>query len=424
MNYRYFTFISLFFLVCIGCNKEETQIKKLNEPNNEPKVVKLGQIIAKSLTDSDVSNFVQNEALKKFDGDNNFILALAYEKKVENNDNLKTARTTFLELLSSYSPDQNTGLKTANTKATNFLKEFEKEYPLMQIAIPEIYAESEQGIDFANKPPHVVILPTDYDEQTTKSLTVIDNNGGSYQIDANEPPEYPVIVISENERYIAVPKENSSVKKAKMPDYETDDYYYYDRENYYNFPKDWIDEGGHGSSGSQQNTPILYDRDKNDNPDNLYKAKFASLSDYKKCESWIKGKPEIKMIVVFSRGTEGSVQFETLTKYINKKFIKRKWFKRYVKEVELNIPMFIWDKDDIGSAVKYVFIEEDAGGSTREKKITYTNKILGAELKVETTIQYKSRDDLMGEALVQYKSSTNGDGTKHSTGIFEFWINQ
>ncbi|NOU61599.1 hypothetical protein [Marinifilum caeruleilacunae] len=407
--------------------EDQPKIDQSSEPNNDPKVLKLGQIIAKSLKNSNVGNFIQSEAIKKFDGDNNFILALAYNQKIDNESKVKSQKKTFIETLSMYIKSENDKTKTSNFETPSLFKELEQDYPLMQIAIPEIFTESEEGIDFARKPPHVVILPIDFDEKTTTTLTAIDNEGNSYQIDANEPPEEPVIVISENERLVAIVKNELDNINHHMgiPDFETEDHYYYQRGMVIQeFNGRGLNSGSSSSSSSSSSRSRRYDRDQNDNLDNLLKAKFISKSALRSVEKWTQGKPEVKLIVVFAKDDDN--QLGTLTKYLGKKgWYHRKWLKLKIDTKTLNIPMLQWNKNEFGDRMKYVFIEEDANRGSKNIDIVLTSKIDNQNtINTKITLEVNKNDDEMGEALLQYTNTTAGEGTKHSTGIFEFWVNQ
>ena len=431
------TFILVWTVACENNSKKDDELIE-NEPVvNDCKTIQLAEIIAKSLKNENISKFIQEEATKEFDGDNNIVLTLAYNKKIQTNNGSLKNKTTFLEALvnSTTSSVKSSELDYSRIETTELFRELEKEHPLMQISIPDVYLDEANPIDFSKITPHVVVLPKNYDETTTKTLTAIDNDGNSYTIDAAVPPIDPVLVIRENERLIAVPKEDLKLKrlaadlimydciveKKLEPDFETDRHNYYYREK--------LHDCNHGNfNGNLPITPIVhkYDRDKNNAQDNLLKARFVSKSALRSVESWVLGKPEVKLVVVFASNSSGGKSFGTLTKYLGKKgWYHRKWFKFKMDTKTLNLPILQWDKETFGDAMKYTFIEEDHSWSEKDLTVNFSSKIDNNKtITVNTKIKVGKQDKEMGEALIQYINPTKGDGTKHSTGILDFWVNQ
>lgn len=81
---------------------------------------------------------------------------------------------------------------------SSIIDELSSKYPDLQIAVP-VHAED---WDEATYIPTVTFLPLEYDDATTQTITGYDSNGNIVPIDVINEPDKPVIVISENERFI------------------------------------------------------------------------------------------------------------------------------------------------------------------------------------------------------------------------------
>ena len=396
--------------------KQETS----NSGDNKQK--RLASILATAQKDSSTRTFLKDEALKQVDGDYNFLFSEALHKPISNKNLKSSGKNTFGDALIQHASK----LKNANAS-----KEYEelfssilKEKPLLQIAIPEVFEGSTEEWDANNKNLLVAYLPDDFDEKTTKKIIAYDEKGKSYEISAHEVPEKPVIIISENERFIAKPKDNSSnnLKAAKSLDepYYSNAYYdYYLKTDIY--PTNSV------NITPSENSTTKYDKDSNNGRDVLSKAKFVNKDALRSVESWAKGRPEMKVFVLWGNSLNNDASLSVTKKYLGKVgWIRRNWFTRKILTKRLNIPITTWNKGSLGDAMKYIWYEEDGGANVKnEVSLSYNTDIdENSRITAKTTISINKRDDECGDAIVNYSEDTAGGGTEYNTGRIKFWVTQ
>lgn len=198
------------FITFMSCEKEITDVSRLtldqkialNHEND--KIHNLASILAKSLTSESGRAFVKKEVLKEFDGDFDILFAEAKDKSLGDNSLKNSNHTTFGNFLKDFSLS-NINLKSDEDFNT-FLNSLLEEYPLLQISMPELTDGSTLNWDEKKYVPLVAVLPLNFDEKTSEIITAYDMNGNIFYLDAKNPPENPVIVISQNERLIAIKK--------------------------------------------------------------------------------------------------------------------------------------------------------------------------------------------------------------------------
>ena len=386
----------------------------------------LAQMIAASTTSIEGKNFIKNEVEKQFDGDYNFLFVEAIDKSMTGTGSTKSSDSseeTFGSFLSKYSSSQS-GLKSTTSDMSAFYKQIEKKYPLLQVAVPNFDEEAIKAWEKGEK-PLVAILESDYDDQTTKTIVAYDSEGKVHYLDATIEPQKPVIVISPNERLIAVPKTN--LKKAitpAQPVFETESYSYYFRE---------YDILPYRPTISILN-PITTgcDRDANDKKDFLNKAKFVNTDAVRKAESWANGRPEVYVIITYA-DSNGA---KTLSKDLGSTgWCDINWLGKVKKvhEKNLDVEVFTWIYTQMGDRMKYTFMEADVGDVSVTFKTSISGSVPvdsekpnGTKITIggEAAITIGKNDDNLKDAIVEYKDSTTGEGTKYTTGIIEFWVNQ
>ena len=96
------------------------------------------------------------------------------------------------DLLNAYMPDKGEAGRKSGASTIDDLTE---KYPYLQISVP-VNAE-EWDDDYM---PLVTFIPEEYDELTTTEVTAYTPEGTTLALDAVNPPDEPVIVISMNER--------------------------------------------------------------------------------------------------------------------------------------------------------------------------------------------------------------------------------
>lgn len=275
----------------------------------------------------------------------------------------------------------------------------------MQIAIPALENQTVETWNTASHKPLVAVLPQDYQEGVTKTITAFDAEGREYEIDAEKQPENLVIVISHNERLIAVPKganpERGRTKSECLLLYfssSTHDYYLNDYTSSNcggggggGF---WGDSGG-GSGGSsichrvQGNWEFL-------------RGIYFKQSAWSKYEPWIAGAPEIDVRVY---APSSSLNFQALGSPVflpglepnRRKDIDEKWW-------DPNISLLAWNTSTYGSTLLYSFIEDDAELFAQLKTITVSApfNVAGVPITLSATFEIDTKDEDMGHKPVDF----------------------
>jgi len=416
---KYFTCIVIASLFFVSCEKEDVKsienssnISLSNKEKYDEYGQKLFSVVLKSLEDKEFKSFIKEEALKQFDGDYDILIASSLDKPV--NGNLKSTSRTLKEYLLGKIEASN--LKSSEEGTSNFLDSILLYCPLMQISVPELGENSTENWDVENDNVLLTFLPSDFDEKTYTFVEAYDKSGNYYKLSLDSLPEIPVIVISNNER-LEVDQENN-FKSSKI-NYYSNQYYSYSL--IYNDEE--IIENDLNSTNLKSTQAI--DRDTKTGKDVLYKGIFESKDAFRQVESWPNGKPEFKVIIVYSDRNGSTFTANSVEKVLS----KDGWIKRYVVTVKLqtktiNVPIMTWYRDRFGLYMKYRWIEKDSGNST-EISTTLNNKY---DDNTSTTTTVKStvsdKDDDAGEAIVEYEDPTSGDGTWYSTGIVKFSVNQ
>ncbi|MDR0604682.1 MAG: DUF3103 domain-containing protein [Bacteroidales bacterium] len=422
-----------------GCaTNDDVQLSSETTPSYNDKTFiakEFAKILAASTEDADMRDFIKETSLKKFDGDNNFLFV-----QVENeylNPQTKSLSSTFKEKLREKSQ--------VITKSSGNAMDFDEliasikiKYPLLQVAVPDVYENSTAVWNTGDYKPLVAFLPENFDD-TAQYITAFDIDGKEYELDAQNPPENPVIVVSENERVVAIPKSKAVSPSKCQALFETVSYLYIDAGCYRSneILTEYVPHINYNSNtSSQKYTPDTRSpqRSYNSDPplvtrdDVITKAKFVSMEALKQVESWANGAPEVEMVVTYTFKQNNTYSTQTVRKI----FTDSDWTKggvfgigRSTKEKTLDVPVLYWDKDNFGILMKYTFIEVD-GGSAREYTISYNNTYkVGNEtttVQASTKIPIEKYDDIIGEAVINYNDTVIGSGKMYSTGLLNFWI--
>lgn len=183
-----------------------------------------------------------------------------------------------------------------------------------------------------------------------------------------------------------------------------------------------------GGSGNNENC----DRDRKNGKDQLLKMKFRNLTAFRNArEGWFDNKMEIRCYIFLSDdGGNSSSLVKPLTRRETDfkdcgifSGCKAKW-------VNMSTEVVTWDKADYGNRMKYMWMEYDGSGSTISTEISFNTKFVDEDTKRETsvgaktTLNFKSDDYLLGDAMVEYCDNTDGDGYMYSTPDIYFYVNQ
>lgn len=421
---------AIFTLIFVSCSQEnENELiteSTLIDSELKKDFEDFALIISKSLKDENVVNYILTESSKRFDGDYDILLAKDFAKNnfaksEKENVNLKTLLENNLN---------KSELKSKNTKSKNldtYFSELLEKYPTIQISVPN-YSSSNTLRKGSSAIKPLVAYANDNDE----SITAFDEFGNPQKLTNDNIPTRPVIVISKSERVVALNDSEQSELSYYRRNFPCFQEMSIEREENRNklryyalYRNDCGIYAGGGSGSGSGGTTNTTDRDKNDNHDNLFKLGFNSKKDKREYESWWYGDAEVMVKIIFSNNSTGISQFESTTKMINKGFIGVKWFRSYVKNKVVNIPIVLWETSVYGDRMKYMFYEIDDRGKTKKIETSLTSKLDdNTSTTVKGSFELKEKDLFMGDVIVNYKDNTKGEGTKYNTGSFSCWINQ
>lgn len=417
ISFSLFIIASLFFISCKKEKFEEINNTAINSLNDKTKYdeysKKLFNLLLSSLDDKEFKSFIKAEALKQFDGDYDILLASSLDKPM--NNSLKSSSLTFKEYLQNRI--ESFKLKSSVNLTSTFIDSILLYCPLMQISVPELSYNSPENWDIENDNVLLTVLPSNFDEITFSFVTAFDKNGNYYELSLDTFPNVPVIVISNNERLEVA--EKSSLKSLNNNKYFSNQYY-----TYY-FMNNEMELTSNENDANFLKSAQAIDRDIKTGKDVLYKGRFESKTAFRQVEPWPSGRPEFKVIIVYSDRNGTTFTANSVEKVID----KDGWITRYVLWANLatktiNIPIMRWYRDRFGLYMKYKWIEQDGGNST-EISTTLNNKY-DDNTSIATTVKstIKEDDDDCGEAIVEYEDPTSGEGTWYTTGIVKFCVNQ
>jgi len=156
--------------------------------------------LASSFENSNVKAFIKNKSLELIDGDYNFLVAMNHSETIESsNTGSRSKNLLFSEVLAG----KNSSASNARVLDDSFIEDLLKEFPLLQVAVPELESLSVENWDVENEDPLVAYVPeTIVDDK----IEAYDKEGNVHYLSASEEPDRLVIVISENERIMALPR--------------------------------------------------------------------------------------------------------------------------------------------------------------------------------------------------------------------------
>lgn len=182
----------------INGNKITEYFKLAEEPvfekEHDNQMNELAKALSQAVRENDaVRSFIHSEALLRFDGDYDFLISKTSDKPIELNAKAPRTRSvsgnvSFGDVVREYLPETKGG--------TDLLSALQEQYPDLQIAVP-VHAEEWNPETYI---PVVAFLPEDYDDAITQAVPGYNAEGEYVEVDAVNPPDVPVIVLSHNER--------------------------------------------------------------------------------------------------------------------------------------------------------------------------------------------------------------------------------
>ena len=248
--------------------------------------------LAASLDDSGVVDFLRTKASEKIDGDFNFLIELNRNESIRTNSGDINKRTrTFGSIIA--------GTDFISKRAANaesLLDSIARIHPLLQVYMPELSSE----IDFSTDQQYLVaFVPSAIQNDIVPAY---DKDGNYFELDANSPPTRPVIMISENERIMAIPK--SQIESSRIMEeysliaeavFENELNAYYMRQDVFELNNACIIGGGGGTIGSGPGSGC--EREGRVGKERFYRFKLKDMQTFDAVKDhWINGDLEIEVV--------------------------------------------------------------------------------------------------------------------------------
>ncbi|ETK12226.1 hypothetical protein T235_11025 [Tannerella sp. oral taxon BU063 isolate Cell 8/11] len=286
MNRLFFALVAICAtFMLFSCNNEENSMTSFSKGNNDADVYPpqyFARVLALSLKDEALRDFIKEEAAKQKDGDYDILIAEVIDRNIGSNGTLRSGMTDETPTLRDHLKQNDlSDSRTSSITLQSVLKEIETNYPSLQIAVPNMENASWKEVVSGSSPFFVAFLPKDYKEGD--DVVAYDQKGKEHLLDGREEPKTPVIVISESERITAIPASAQIPSKYKgMSSYYKNNIYTYLTEGY---------EGDKPKNISSLRSLRQYPYH------TIRKAKFASQSAMRRYEPWTKGRPEVCVLI-------------------------------------------------------------------------------------------------------------------------------
>ena len=406
-------------------------IEEFTEPEKDAIKTILSKSLAKALNDAAIRSLLKEEVMKEFDGDYDILFNSIKHKKV---GDISFAQHLMMNLPSLDKRDESTQLRSKDRYDYEAVKAFVKnldidtdKMPLLQISVP-FYGERWQKDEMIP-----VAAATDYVVQNhTEGLNIVAyyHDNREVILKSNKQPDFPVMVVGENERLKAVKKsENGRQAFCPLePEFSDDNYDYFMGDT---FLRD---------CGGGYNPPPVANNPPSNNPscardskgtyayEQMRNIRFVSMSKLRDAEGWISGKIELRAIVVdYATALSGDQAFTMLF------YEKRKEFKTCgilpgscrTDNYDPKRDIIIWDQDEIGDRILVRFYEDNRfDGSEVNIKIPFKVKVkVGDKVELESGLEVgakiKLKNKLLGDNYVYYCNSVT---KKYDNGFLRFEI--
>jgi len=310
--------------VNVGCNKEEdmtpTTVQEVTSQSYGEKADQLAQTLAQLVQDQDVRSFIKTQAAEQFDGDYNFLIKDALKKEMADG-------STFLNQM-----DRSNEIN---------IEEFVAENPKLQIAVPV----NLDTWDTETQTPLVTFL--DERGEDVAEVKAYDAAGNVTMLSTKEAPNFPVIVISLNERV----DENGNIESGILN----------------------VDENGYVETGVAAKSMVP-----------RFQVTRYKLSDLN--ESWISGKPEVRCKVYNNQTGDQWQSYAAKPKRKTNTWFDVSWWTPYIY-------------DDYGDRFTYYWYEQD-GGNWISFDINVEASLGPVDINTTIPISIGNKDDEYGFTTV------------------------
>ncbi|SDL86088.1 hypothetical protein [Siphonobacter aquaeclarae] len=180
MKKKYAGILLLAFFALVSCSRKKDPVTPISSV--ESLSGSFAQALARALQERDVRQFVKEEALKKSDGDFDVLYAAVKDRRLADGRTFETALAAYAERAD--------------------VEGWSSGRPLLTIFVPELTRFS--AASWEEEVPDVAV--DDNHLQASSQLKTYGATKDPYLISAGSAPDFPVVVVKENERIVAKSK--------------------------------------------------------------------------------------------------------------------------------------------------------------------------------------------------------------------------
>lgn len=388
-----FTLVTLLFLV--SCAKEQSNKESLKTHQQETATPgsMFSEIVRQNIKNADFKSFVLENASSRFDGDFNFLVAPTFSLKTKSNNDSFGITPELIDLIA-------------------------REEPLLQVYVlhPEAWS--------ADCLPLIIYLPEDFDDQETEFINAYTPDGDIVSVRvADTFDSLPVIVVSHNERTVAVtPQQATKALGDSVEPICTTQYFAY-------FLREDICEATARPETAKISIPTTKATSLEENTvakllgppystcsrismfpskDYITRVRPSSKSAWSDLEPAIMGDPELYFFLEYGNSLGGSLEVTKEKKYIGTGYKNR----NNIQWKDIDLEMLRWSLVENGAKIKYEWWEDDGGAM-----ITHTSSIqidlpdvvekLIKPQSIDITVSVGKKDDYAGSTYVYYIDENN-----------------
>ena len=360
-------------------------------------------------TDQTVRTFVQQEVMRKVDGEDAAPYALIKDKLVN-------GRETFAQIL-----QRNAAKGTPDGFFANTIVASD---PMLSITIPPLPTTDAGKWNTSSYVPSVGVLLNN--EEIATPVNLYSSEGGVRTLGGDEVPTVPTIILQSTDRMLAFDPRTgvspdgfslSKFPKEVLVKYATVnglDYYIVKYDPYTGGEE--ADPRGGPEGGCQRDTKTTKDectRFKMTPGGYSHAGGHGPLRPW-----WLEGVfLEMQLRVFYADAGLQSINATHIYKFKdvpNTPLAFTVWS-------NLNAEVFHWVPDTNGDKMLYRWDEWD-NGKKKEIKVSLGTKIKGVDVKLEGTFDLTNNSDQMGDSVVEYCDTANTPGYEYNTGRVRFWV--
>ncbi len=414
-------FLTLIFLAAITnqCKTDFNSVEPVSHgyltPNSmkDQLSVSVAKILAQKMTDQTVRNFIKKNVLKKFDEDYNVLFADSYP--------------FFLD----------------KDKDADLIESVLRDYPLMQIVVPELFTVMPEEWNTTTHIPLVAVVPENHQPDKDTLIGAYDSKGKLYMLSTRRDPKEHVVLISENTRTEFYLKgEEPTVDKIKSAAVGStgcgqiprignpESIASTSRGSYYlrkeiaaitNAVNATCSTGGGGGSNSgssceRATLPIT-------TKDVIGDMKFQSMAVLNNVNDFTGSAFDFKMDIDYG-GINGSpVQSFAVFFFANRHTTSSCdfFFWCYPTQFNPGVPTLSWDKTTDGTQMKYTLWALGNGVTTTSNSTFTATGVDGTSLSYTISKTNTSKDKILGSDYVKYCEPALGQGTMYAIGQYVYF---